>query len=260
MPEDWTVSLGEGAEVLADRYRVSRRAQDAFALTRHRKAAAAWDVGRFVDEVVAVPDAPLGRDQSIRPDTSMEALARLRPALRPDGTVTAGNASPLSDGAAALLLASESACDTLGRLPLARIASRAGPRWSRPCTGSRRSARPGRRSSGRASAGATSPPWSSTRHSPPRPWPAWPSGRSSTRPSSTRTAERSLSGTRWAVRAPASSPRSRGSCGGGAVATAWPSCAAARQAWATRRRTSASRPNEASTSCWSSPGGERARR
>ena len=125
MPEEWTVSLGEGAEILAERYRLSRQAQDRFALASHRNAAAAWDAGRFVDEVVAVADAPLDRDESVRPDTSMEALTRLRPAFRPDGTVTAGNASPLSDGAAALLLASEATCDALGRRPLARIASTA---------------------------------------------------------------------------------------------------------------------------------------
>ena len=125
MPQDWTVSLGEGAEILADRYGVTRQAQDAFALASHRHAAAAWDAGRFADEVVPVPDAPLDRDESVRPDTSMEALARLRPAFRPDGTVTAGNASPLNDGAAALLLASEATCAALGRRPLARIASAA---------------------------------------------------------------------------------------------------------------------------------------
>lgn len=125
MPERWTVSLGEGAEILAERYRLGREAQDAFALASHRKAAAAWDAGRFAGEVVTVPGAPLDRDESIRPDTSMEALARLRPAFRPEGTVTAGNSSPLNDGAAAVLLASEAACARLGRRPLARMASRA---------------------------------------------------------------------------------------------------------------------------------------
>ena len=125
MPEAWTISLGEGAEILAERYHLSRQAQDAFALASHGKAAAAWEMGRFADEVVPVPGTFLERDECIRPDTSMEALARLRPAFRPEGTVTAGNASPLSDGAAALLLASEEACTRLGRRPLARIAARA---------------------------------------------------------------------------------------------------------------------------------------
>ena len=125
MPEAWTISLGEGAEILAERYRLSRQAQDAFALASHGKAAAAWEMGRFADEVVLVPGTVLERDECIRPDTSMEALAHLRPAFRPEGTVTAGNASPLSDGAAALLLASEEACTRLVRRPLARIAARA---------------------------------------------------------------------------------------------------------------------------------------
>jgi acetyl-CoA acyltransferase len=125
MPAAWTVSLGEGAEILADRYRLSRDAQDAFALGSHRRAAAAWEAGRFASEVTAVPGVALDRDESVRPDTTAAALARLRPAFRPDGTVTAGNASPLNDGAAALLLASESAAARLGRPPLARIAARA---------------------------------------------------------------------------------------------------------------------------------------
>ena len=125
MPQAWTVSLGEGAEILADRYTLSREAQDAFALASHGKAAAAWEMGRVSSEVTPVPGAALEQDECIRPDTSMDALARLRPAFRAEGTVTAGNASPLSDGAAALLLASEDACGRLGREPLARIAARA---------------------------------------------------------------------------------------------------------------------------------------
>jgi acetyl-CoA acetyltransferase family protein len=125
MPQAWTVSLGEGAEILADRYGLSREAQDAFALASHGKAAAAWEMRRSGEEVTPVPGAALERDECIRPGTSMEALARLRPAFRAEGTVTAGNASPLSDGAAALLLASEEECARLGRKPLARIAARA---------------------------------------------------------------------------------------------------------------------------------------
>ena len=125
MPAAWTVSLGDGAELLAERFGVSRDDQDAFALASHRRAAAAWATGRFDDEVVAVDGVPLERDEPVRPATSLEALARLRPAFRADGTVTAGNASPLADGAAALLLASEDACRRLGRPPLARVAARA---------------------------------------------------------------------------------------------------------------------------------------
>jgi acetyl-CoA acyltransferase len=125
MPAEWTVALGEGAEILADRYHIDRERQDAFALASHQRAAGAWDCGRFADEVVAVPGADLERDESIRADTSMAALARLKPAFRPQGTVTAGNSSPLNDGAAALLLGDEPGAAAAGRTPLARIVSRA---------------------------------------------------------------------------------------------------------------------------------------
>jgi acetyl-CoA acetyltransferase family protein len=123
MPEAWTVALGEGAELLADRYGITREEQDAFALRSHRRAASAWDGGRFDDELTAVEG--LDRDETIRPDTTAEQLARLRPSFRPSGTVTAGNASPLADGAAVLLLADEAAAGRLGRDPLGRIAARA---------------------------------------------------------------------------------------------------------------------------------------
>ncbi|HUZ21240.1 MAG TPA: thiolase family protein [Acidimicrobiales bacterium] len=125
MPAEWTVALGEGAELLADRYRITREAQDELALSSHRRAAEAWAAGVFDDEVVPLPGAECPRDESIREDSTLEKLARLRPAFRPDGTVTAGNASPLNDGAGALLLASERAASRLGRAPLARIAGRA---------------------------------------------------------------------------------------------------------------------------------------
>jgi acetyl-CoA acetyltransferase family protein len=129
MPEAWTVTLGEGAELLADRYGIARDDQDAYALASHRKAAAAWKEGRFDDEVehVAGDDGEpvLARDESIRPDTSFDRLSRLRPSFRPAGTVTAGNASPLNDGAAALLLADDAGLERLERDPLARVAGRA---------------------------------------------------------------------------------------------------------------------------------------
>ena len=125
MPEQWTVPLGEGAEILAERYEIGRAVQDGFALRSHQRAAAAWRHGRFADEVVPVPGADLARDESVRGDTSLDALARLRPVFRPAGSVTAGNASPMNDGAAALLLASESAAERLGHPPLARVAARA---------------------------------------------------------------------------------------------------------------------------------------
>jgi acetyl-CoA acetyltransferase family protein len=124
MPEGWTVSLGEGAEILADRYELSREAQDEYALHSQQRAAMAWDRGAYADEAVAVPGVELERDEPIRADTSLEKLARLRPAFRPDGTVTAGNASPLNDGAAALLLADEAGLEAAGGEPLARIVSR----------------------------------------------------------------------------------------------------------------------------------------
>lgn len=124
MPAQWTIALGESAEILAERYGITREAQDEFALASHQRAHAAWEAGTFADEVVAVPGTDLTRDQSIRPDTSMAALAKLRPAFRSDGTVTAGNSSPLNDGAAALLIGDERAAASLGREPLGRIAGR----------------------------------------------------------------------------------------------------------------------------------------
>ena len=119
MRDEWTVTLGEGAEILADRYAISREQQDEFAVASHRKAAAAWDRGAFADEVVPVPDSDIERDENVRPDTSVQKLAQLKPVFRKDGTVTAGNSSPMNDAASALLLsASEDGA-------LARIASRA---------------------------------------------------------------------------------------------------------------------------------------
>jgi acetyl-CoA acyltransferase len=124
MPADWTISLGEGAEVLASKYAISREEQDAFALRSHRNAAAAWDAGRYSDEVVPIDGIDLARDECVRADTSLAALAKLRPAFRPEGTVTAGNASPLNDGAAAVLLADAAGAKRAGREPLARIVAR----------------------------------------------------------------------------------------------------------------------------------------
>ncbi|WP_329012735.1 thiolase family protein [Streptomyces sp. NBC_00690] len=121
MPTEWTVPLGEGAELVAERYGVGREAQDAFALDSHRKAAAAWAAGLYAGEVVPVDGVDLDRDECIRDDTSAAALARLKPVFRDDGTVTAGNSSPLNDGAAALLLTNEEGLRACGREPLARI-------------------------------------------------------------------------------------------------------------------------------------------
>jgi acetyl-CoA acyltransferase len=125
MPERWTISLGASTEKLAALHQVGRDEQDAFAAESHRRAAAAWDDGTLADEIVQVPGAPLERDESIRPGTTVEKLATLKPAFVADGTVTAGNASPLNDGASMALLGDEAAAGRLGRDPLARIVSRA---------------------------------------------------------------------------------------------------------------------------------------
>jgi acetyl-CoA C-acetyltransferase/acetyl-CoA acyltransferase len=125
MPGDWTVSLGECTELLAEKYGITRQAQDEYALASHQRAAAAWDAGVYSAEVAAYPGVELSRDESIRADTSLAALAKLAPAFRPDGTVTAGNSSPLNDGSAALLIGDEAGAEAAGREPLARIVSRA---------------------------------------------------------------------------------------------------------------------------------------
>jgi acetyl-CoA acetyltransferase family protein len=123
MPGEWTISLGESAEKLADIYEISREAQDEFALRSHTLADRAWNEGRF-PEVVPVPGVDLGRDEGIRADTSLEKLGKLKPAFVEGGTVTAGNSSPLNDGASMLLLGSEAAGATIGSDPLARVVSR----------------------------------------------------------------------------------------------------------------------------------------
>jgi acetyl-CoA acyltransferase len=128
MPKEWTVSLGEANEQLADRFGVSRERQDAFAVRSHTRAARAWDAGFYDDLVVPVETGTGGptvaRDEGIRADSTVEKLAGLRPAFRPDGVITAGNASPLNDGASAVLLGSAGAAARIGTEPLARIAGR----------------------------------------------------------------------------------------------------------------------------------------
>ncbi|PKV91113.1 acetyl-CoA acetyltransferase family protein [Amycolatopsis echigonensis] len=125
MPSQWTVSLGESTELLAERYGIGRDEQDAFAARSHVNAARAWDEGFYDDHVVPVEGVELARDEGIRPDSSPEKLAKLKTVFRKEnGTVTAGNASPLNDGASALLLGDESAAERLGKTPLARIAGR----------------------------------------------------------------------------------------------------------------------------------------
>jgi acetyl-CoA acyltransferase len=124
MPAEWTASLGECNEQLQEKFSISRERQDEFGARSHRLAAEAWEKGFYDALVVPVPGTDLVRDESIRADTSLEALAGLKPAFRPDGTITAGNCSPLNDGASAVLLGSASAAATIGRDPVARIAGR----------------------------------------------------------------------------------------------------------------------------------------
>jgi len=120
MPEEFTASLGECNEQLADALGIGRERQDEFAVASHQRAAQAWADG-FYDDLVLPMDG-LEHDEGVRPDASTETLAALKPAFRPDGTITAGNASPLNDGAAAVLVAAEDAA--LGVEPVARIAGR----------------------------------------------------------------------------------------------------------------------------------------
>jgi acetyl-CoA acetyltransferase family protein len=124
MPAEWTVSLGEGNEQLREKYGISRERQDAFAARSHQLADAAWEAGFYDDLVMSVPGTELSRDETIRAGSTPETLAALKPVFRPDGTITAGNASPLNDGASAVLLGSEKAADRIGSAPVARIAGR----------------------------------------------------------------------------------------------------------------------------------------
>jgi acetyl-CoA C-acetyltransferase len=134
--------MGMTAELVADKHSFTRAQQDAYALASHQKAAAAWREGRFTDEVIPIelppakkgaPPTVITRDESIREDTTLEALAQLRPAFKPDGTVTAGNAPGLNDAAAALVLMSAEKAAQLGLTRLATIRAQAtsgvAPRW-----------------------------------------------------------------------------------------------------------------------------------
>ena len=121
------LGMGETAENVAVKYGIGRTEQDEFALSSHQKAAAAWEKGAFAGELVAVevpqkkgPALRVERDECVRPDSSLGALAKLGPAFRDGGTVTAGNSSPINDGSAAVLLASESVVKELGVAPALR--------------------------------------------------------------------------------------------------------------------------------------------
>ena len=125
MPGEWTASLGVCNEQLQQKYAITRERQDEFAVRSHRAAAEAWEKGFYDDLVVRVDGVDLTRDETIRGDSTPQSLAALKPAFGPGGTITAGNASPLSDGASAVLLGSEAAAARLGLDPLARVAGRA---------------------------------------------------------------------------------------------------------------------------------------
>ena len=127
MPLEFTISLGETAENVAEKYSISREEQDRFAFDSQRKTKAAVEAGQFQDELVRV-SVPSGKtttdvtaDEHPRPQTTLEDLARLKPAFKAGGTVTAGNSSGINDGAAAVLLCRASAAERLGLRPLARI-------------------------------------------------------------------------------------------------------------------------------------------
>jgi acetyl-CoA acyltransferase len=134
MPEVY-MGMGLTAERVADEYEVSRQAQDEFAVNSHRKAAAAYERGAFkdeivpleIEEVIAGPNGPertttlFNRDEHLRPDTTLEGLAKLKPVFKQGGSVTAGNSSPLSDGAAAVIVMERSKAEALGLTPILRF-------------------------------------------------------------------------------------------------------------------------------------------
>ena len=134
MPEVY-MGMGLTAECVAEEYEVTRQAQDEFAARSHQKAAAAYERGAFkdeivpleIEEVIAGPNGPqrttvmFDRDEHLRPDTTVEGLSRLKPVFKQGGTVTAGNASPLSDGAAAVIVMERSRAEALGLTPLLRF-------------------------------------------------------------------------------------------------------------------------------------------
>jgi acetyl-CoA C-acetyltransferase len=132
------IHMGMTAELVAEKYGIAREVQDRYALESHRRAAAAWNDGRFDAETISVPlptrePSELRRDESVRADASLDALARLSPVFKPDGTVTAGNAPGMNDGAAALVVMSANQARDLGLKPMAQVRAQATsgvePRW-----------------------------------------------------------------------------------------------------------------------------------
>ncbi|MDN5703976.1 MAG: thiolase family protein [Yaniella sp.] len=123
MPKAWTVSLGEATEQLVEKYEVSRDRQDQYAALSHQRANAAWEAGHYDNLVVPIDEVT--RDETIRPETTVDTLSGLRTVFRQEnGTVTAGNASSMNDGAGVVLMGSEQAATTLGADPLVRVVSR----------------------------------------------------------------------------------------------------------------------------------------
>lgn len=123
MPREWTIGLGETAEKVAELYGVSRAEQDAFALRSQQRSSDAVQAGAFDAELI--PAAGVARDEHPRPQTTMDDLAKLKPAFKANGTVTAGNSSGINDGAAALLLCDAETAQAFGLTPLARVAATA---------------------------------------------------------------------------------------------------------------------------------------
>jgi acetyl-CoA C-acetyltransferase len=130
--------MGMTGELVAEKYSITREMQDRYAVESHRRAAAAWNEGRYETETIPVPlparePTELRRDESVRGNASLEALARLAPAFKPDGTVTAGNAPGMNDGAAAVVVMSASRARELGLKPMVTIRAQAtsgiAPRW-----------------------------------------------------------------------------------------------------------------------------------
>jgi 3-oxoadipyl-CoA thiolase len=127
-----TDSMPETAENIAEEWHISRQDQDAFALRSQQRTASSAKAGKFADEMISVhvpskkgDSVAVSKDEQPRPDTTLEALAKLKPIVKPNGTITAGNASGVNDGACALLLASESAATKYGLTPIARVVSSA---------------------------------------------------------------------------------------------------------------------------------------
>jgi acetyl-CoA C-acetyltransferase len=126
------IHMGCTGEIVAEKYRITREAQDRYALESHKKAVAAIHAGRFSDEIIPL-EVPQRKgnavlfetDECPRADTSIQALEKLKPAFKTDGTVTAGNAPGLNDGAAAVIVTSQEAADRLGRTPIARVVGQA---------------------------------------------------------------------------------------------------------------------------------------